>query len=362
MTADRTAPRGWARRLLAVSGAHVRTLLITAFGLHPALAAAVDSGCGHVPPANGVYTIVHNGIVRQFALHVPTGYESTQAHRTVLVFHGWGGDESEFLGDPDVIRESDRRGYVLVAPRGLGSEEPDLRNNSWSFRGSTTGVINAGGKAIAVCDAAHTPDYTYPSCQARGAINTCSWTQCQDDDVAFVGTLLDFVESKLCVDTKHVYAAGGSNGGMFVWELGQNAASAARLRAIAPIIGLPHRADLRPPGKRAVFPVLLITGIDDHTVPPGSWDDPAPTTTSDSDRFFYTGATAIIRRWSHAAGCSVTGREQPFATGQDAAECRRYCAATGDRWPAVLDCRAPMGHDYGLAWSWKLVLDFFDQW
>jgi hypothetical protein len=27
----------------------------------------------------------------------------------------------------------------------------------------------------------------------------------------------------------------------------------------------------------------------------------------------------------------------------------------------VLDCRASMGHDYGLPWSWNLVLEFFNR-
>ena len=338
------------------------TLFVIASGLEPALAAALDSGCGHAPPANGIHTMVHHGIVRTYSLRVPASYEATHPQRAVLAFHGWGGDEHEFLDAAEVVRESDRRGYILIVPRGVGSEEPDRRNSSWSFRGSTTGLIRTGTQTTAVCDATHTPDYTYPSCRRQVASNTCSWTQCQDDDVAFVGALLDHITSQLCIDTKHVYAAGGSNGGMFVWELGQNPAIAARLRAIAPIIGLPHRGDLRPPGKGGLLPVLLVTGIDDHTVPPGSWDDPAPTTTSDSDRFFYTGATAIIRRWSRAAGCGVSGRERPFDTGQAVADCRTYCDPADHSWPPVLDCRAPMAHDYGFAWSWNLVLDFFDRW
>jgi len=58
--------------------------------------------------------------------------------------------------------------------------------------------------------------------------------------VAFTLALIREVESKLCVDTARIFAAGGSNGGMFTWELGQNPASAATFKAIASLIGLPR--------------------------------------------------------------------------------------------------------------------------
>jgi len=328
-----------------------------------ALAAVAGTpGCGSVAPPSGSYTIAHGGLSRSYLLKMPSSYDATRATRLVLVFHGWGGDESEFLNDPTVVAESSRRGYVVVAPRGIGSGLPDNRNNSWTFRGSATGVIAAGPTRIATCDASITPNYTYPSCSKGRALNSCSWTQCQDDDVGFVRTLIEHLETTLCVDTRHVFAVGGSNGGMFTWELGANPRTAALFRAIAPIIGLPHRGDLRPPGVNGGLPVILITGTSDNVVPPGAWDDPSYTTTSNEhDRFYYTGATAIVRRWSAAAGCAIGKRETPVRAGYPQADCRAYCAATDGSWPQVLDCRAPMGHDYQLNWSWKLVMDFFDR-
>lgn len=50
----------------------------------------------------------------------------------------------------------------------------------------------------------------------------------------------------------------------------------------------------------------------------------------------------------------------PLDDGIEETDCRTYCAA-GPGWPEVLDCRARMGHDCGLSWSWELVLDFFDR-
>jgi polyhydroxybutyrate depolymerase len=218
-------------------------------------------------------------------------------------------------------------------------------------------------------DAARTPDFTYPSCR-NVARNTCSWTHCQADDVAFTVALVHEVESRLCVDTARVYATGGSNGGMFTWELGQNAASAPLIRAIVALIGLPHRGYLDAPGKTGGLPVLLITGTHDTTVPPGAWESTGYTTTSDGNVYYYTGASAIVRSWGAANSCPYAGAPAvSFKTAVTQADCRTYCGGSAQGWsggsphvgwPNVLDCRLAMGHDYDFAWSWKLILDFFD--
>lgn len=337
--------------------------------LLPLVSSAQSTGCGTVAPKSGAYTLRHGIVTRRYGLQLPTNYDPQHPMRLVIAFHSWGGDEREFLGEPSVVAESSRRGYILVAPRGLGSGAPDRGKNSWTFRGSATGVIEQGDAQTPVCDVSVSPDYRYLSCRRGVAVNRCSWTQCQDDDVAFVAALIAHLESTLCVDTEHVYAAGGFNGGMFTWELGEDARTAPLFRALASIIGLPHRGDLRPPAKEHL-PMIFITGTADKEVPPGAWDDPEFTTSTDQEytapttgveRIFYTGATAIVHRWAEAEGCPASGNEQPFDTGHPEADCRTYCPAQRQNWPAVLDCRAPMGHEYGFNWSWRLVLDFFDQ-
>jgi len=260
-------------------------------------------GCAAAGLSSGTYTLEHAGLTRTFRVYVPPGSTGTVPSRLVMLFHGWGGNEDEFLGDSGVIDEARARGYILAAPRGLGSGAPDHGMNSWTFRGSATGLagagagVNSNSVATAICDTASTPDYRYPSCKTGTAKNTCSWTQCQDDDIGFTVALVRYLETRLCIDTAHVYATGGSNGGMFTWELGQNSLSAPIFRAIAPVIGLPHRGYLGGPGKPDHMPVMLITGLNDPVVPPGAWDSDAYTTTSnDKDRFYYTGATAITKR------------------------------------------------------------------
>jgi len=320
------------------------------------LAEVPVSGCGAGGYKSGTYTMEHAGLTRTFRVHVPTGYDANKPAPLITLFHGWGGNENEFLSDKTVRDEADQRGYILVAPTGLGSGAPDNSYNSWSFSGSTTGI---DGDSNPICDDSLTPDYSYKSC-TESKINSCSWTQCQANDVDFAVALVEEIKTNLCVDAGRIYASGGSNGGMFTWELGQNPASAQSFRAIAPIIGLPHRGYLDGPGKEGEMPVLLITGALDNVVPPGAWDDDSFTTTSnDNDRFYYTGATAITKSWADAHGCDITVKAAPVEVGYQMPDCRTYCGSDAGL-PRVLDCRVQMGHTYDLSWSWKLVMEFFD--
>lgn len=359
-----------ARHTLATGGLLALTMYVPQWGA----AATPSSGCGKML-TSGVYQMTDQNLTRIYRVFVPSHYRTGTPYPLVLVFHGWGGDENEFLGDPHVTTLADERGYIVIAPRGLGSDAPDSNPNSWSFRGSTTGLAESAANAPqpapapAICDAARTTNFTYPSCK-NIARNTCSWTQCQADDVAFVRALTDEVESKSCVDTSRMFAAGGSNGGMFTWELGQNPQSAPLFRAIASLIGLPHRGYLDAPGKAGGMPVLVITGTRDTTVPPGPWESTGFTTTTDGNAYYYTGASAIVRSWGPANVCPYDRTPAaPFNTGTTHADCRSYCGAralgwSGGSarvgWPNVLDCRAPMGHEYEFGWAWKLILDFFD--
>ena len=305
------------------------------------------------------YAFQFNNIERSYRVHVPESYVTTSASPLVMLFHGWGGGQNDFIGDATVTSEADQQGFILVAPVGLGSGEPDNSFNSWTFSGSASGVDGDGGDGIegAICDVNNTPDYRYASCNGI-AENSCSWTQCQQDDVAFTAALLEHVGNRMCVDTDNVFASGGSNGGMFTWELGQNPVTAPLFRAIAPIIGLPHRGYLDGKGKNEDMPALLITGLNDPTVPPGDWADENYTTTSDGESFYYTGATAITQSWAESHGCDVTNAAVVFDTGTSEAECRTFCSSDAG-WPRVLDCRADMGHAYQFSWTWPLILEFF---
>lgn len=330
---------------------------------------ASDTGaaCPSTSWSSGDYTFEQDGIARQFRVRLPAGYSADQAYPLIVLFHGWGGDQGEFLDNVTVQSQSDQRGYVLVAPLGLGREEPGNRFSSWSFQGSTTGLDGDGLNATvkddtnAICDDDRTADYTYPSCEGI-AQNGCAWTQCSVDDVAFAAALVQEVSANACIDSDRVYAVGGSNGGMFVWDLGRDERSAGVFTAVAPILGLPHRGYLDPPISEGGMPVISITGSRDRTVPPGEWGQDSFTTTSDGDVYYYASASAITKVWAEAQGCDTTVPAAPIDIGSSSMECRGWSYCQSDsQWPPVVDCRGDMGHVYNLSASWPLMLDFFEQ-
>lgn len=332
---------------------------LSALLLIPASGMAQGAGCGQAALESGTFETSAGGVTRSYELLVPEGYDPDTPAPLILAFHGWGGGADAFLGKANVAERSSAAGYIVAAPVGLGEGGGDDSYASWSFPGSTTGMDGAGGK---ICDDANTGNYTYASCKVEGAEiaqNTCSWTQCQSDDAAFVPAFMDELSSTLCVDQDRIYGVGGSNGGMFLWTLAQNPDVAGRFAAIAPLIGLPHRGFLDGPAVEGGLPVLSITGKSDPTVPPGDWEDDSFTTTSDGDFYYYTGATAITRAFAQAAGCDISQPAEPVAFSQTS-DCRSYCGSDAGGVPKVLDCRREMEHVYELEETWPMMLEFFD--
>jgi len=269
------------------------------------------------------------------------------------------------------------KNYIIIAPRGLSDE--DVNNgeiwktyNSWTFPGSSSGVgpSENGPKPICAKPSAigTTNGYNYNSCEGQDGKNEnkCAWTHCGSDDIGFVQALLTETKKELCVDEANVFAAGGSNGGMFTWGLGQNSATAPLFRAIAPLIGLPHRGYADGKGKAASLPVLLITGMRDKVVPPGNWNKIAPTKSNDKVGFMYESATKMTKLWSEQAGCDVSRRPRKvkrriFRAGKGI-QCRAWCSSGSDiPVPWVIDCRGgKMGHVYKLSQTFKMMVTFFD--
>lgn len=282
------------------------------------------------------------------------------------MFHGLGGSENDFLLDQSLISLANQRGYLLAAPRGLGSNAPDYRMNSWSVRGARTGLDGDGlnpavsGDTIAVCSQPGS-GVAYRSCLRQTpsiAKNGCAWAHCQADDVAFAVDFVNQLKATLCVDTDRVFAAGLSNGGIFSWELAQTASSAGTFRAITSIVGVPMRGYLAGPARPSGTPALLVTGSRDVIVPPGQWENTRYTTNIYGT--FFSGATAITRVWARAMGCQRP-TALAFDDGNASTDCRTYCAS-GSAWPRVLECRSNEGHLFqSLAGTWKLMLDFFDR-
>lgn len=313
---------------------------------------ALESGCGAGAPFSngngGELKFQHNGYERRYYMHIPTNYDNSQPSKLVMLFHGWGYSglewgEGKGWGAISAVPAANAHNYILIAPTGLtdsrwGSDSSCDNGNgycSWNGFGSTKSP-GADGQTCNPNNQRN--DYCYrDTCGSCDDI--CWWTHCQDD-VDFVVTLLDLVSEKVCVDPSNVFAGGESNGGMFTWELGMDSRSASRFAALSPTIGLPHRGFIRVPAVQPM-PILVSTGNNDRTVPPGNNNDPW---TEASDGFYYVTARTATKEWANAHGCNTNVSPTPYNTdydGQRGLTCTSYSSNCDQ---VIVDCRQNGGH------------------
>lgn len=159
------------------------------------------------------YSIIHNGLVRTYRLHLPAGYTSSADYPLVINMHGLGSNalEQEFYTQFNQV--SDTGEFIVAYPNGL--------NNTWNIS-SVTGT----------------------------------------DDVGFISALIDTLDALYNVDLNRVYATGMSMGGFMSYRLACELSD--RIVAIASVTGLQAFYPCTP--SRPV-PVLQMHGTADGTVP-----------------------------------------------------------------------------------------------
>ncbi len=193
------------------------------------------TSCSGLPlgPGDSTWTLQHQERTRTYRLHVPPGYDATQPTPVVVSFHGFGSDalEQELLSRMSEL--ADEEGFLAVYPYGLNypeavrTTEPGLEDTrSW----------NAGG--------------------------CCGPAQIYDvDDVGFIEAVFADLDTRVCVDTRRIYATGLSNGAFFAYRLACDRAE--RFAAIAPVAGMENAASCTP--ARPV-PVMHFHGTADETI------------------------------------------------------------------------------------------------
>jgi polyhydroxybutyrate depolymerase len=176
-----------------------------------------SSGCSQTPQRSRFFArLVVDGARRSALVNVPQGGRADTPLPLVLTFHGAGGTARSTESTTGMSELGNRNAFISVYPNAIG--------RYWDVAG-------------------------------RGAN--------PDDDVIFIGSLLDQLDAALCIDDSRVYATGVSNGGSFVARIGCELSN--RLAAIAPVAG---GYGAQPPCQpdRPVS-LLEIHGTDDRTVP-----------------------------------------------------------------------------------------------
>jgi polyhydroxybutyrate depolymerase len=189
----------------------------------PASDAAVDADqpveitcpANALTPGDEAGTLMHDGLTREFLIHIPPSYDNTKPVPLVLNFHGATSNAEQQRSLFSLMdATSDDKGFIVVYPEGIGA--------SW----------NAGA--------------------------CCGDAQAQNvDDVGFALALVEHMKSRACIDPARVYSTGFSNGGRMSYRLGCEAAHV--FAAIAPVAGTKSFPDLEnTPGCTPSRPLSLI--------------------------------------------------------------------------------------------------------
>jgi polyhydroxybutyrate depolymerase len=215
--------------------------------------------CGdHTAPSSPSSSAALDG--RTYILKVPQGYDGSTRLPLVIATHGYAGSgssvESYFALDP----VADERGFFVVYPDGT--------------------VDQAGHRFFNATDAC------------------CDFYGTGVDDVAFIGALIDHIESAYAIDRTRVYAVGYSNGGFLSYRLACDLSS--RIAAIVSLEGAmwddPSRC--RPTDDVAV---LEVHGSDDVVISPAGGD----VVDSYPDRV-YPPLAQTLGSWASFDGCPGT--------------------------------------------------------
>jgi poly(3-hydroxybutyrate) depolymerase len=154
------------------------------------------------------------------------------------------------------------------------------------------------------------------------------------DDVAYIGELMDDIETMFCVDTSREYVIGFSNGGMMAEYMGCQAND--RFAAIAPFHGQRHRGFSCSPYYEQTMPIMNIYGTRDTELPyngdPG-WG------------WYYQPVDEVSRTFGDHNGCDRTWNTvSTVSDGIQSWECREYSGCiTGS---AVRQCSWNGTHNY----------------
>ena len=145
-----------------------------------ALGTICIQGCARntiLPGSQGVTTrenMVVAGVKRTYLLHIPAHYDTIRRAPLVIVLHGHGESAENFEKYTGMSDKADAEGFIAVYPQALGDP------SDW-----------------------HT------------AIDGPS----KRDDIAFVRNIINLIERKYRIDTRRIFAAGHSNGGIMTYRL-----------------------------------------------------------------------------------------------------------------------------------------------
>jgi polyhydroxybutyrate depolymerase len=179
-------------------------------------------------PGDYRFSFVHDGMTREYLVHVPKSYRPGHAAPMLMALHGGGGD-ADFQADDfryRLISKSEQAGFIAVFPNGYSR-----------FPSGILATWNAG----ACCGGAQKNNV---------------------DDVGFLREVVQRLERQASVDRSRVFVTGMSNGGLMSWRMACEASDL--VRGIAPVEGTDNTLHCTPSRPVAV---IEFHSLDDDHIP-----------------------------------------------------------------------------------------------
>lgn len=129
--------------------------------------------------SNNTETLFHNGVTREYILHVPAIYDGNSAVPLMFNFHGFGGSASDHLRTTDMRPLANSENFILVYPQGTLLD---------GFPHWNAGLPGPDNKSDA-------------------------------EDFDFIRVLIQELSSNYNIDSTRIYACGYSNGAFFSYAL-----------------------------------------------------------------------------------------------------------------------------------------------
>ncbi len=166
-------------------------------------------------------SFMHDGILREYNLHLPNGYDANTPTPLVLNLHGYSSNNLQQEYYTGFNQVSDINNFIVVYPNGTFDNE--------GFRYWNSGFISSGV-----------------------------------DDVGFLSALIDTLANQYNIETTQVYSTGMSNGGFMSYRLACELED--KIAAIASVTGaFPYEIANTCQNTRPVS-VMQISGTADPTV------------------------------------------------------------------------------------------------
>lgn len=262
-------------------------------------AAANSAGCAPVTPptppgTSTTQTLTSGSLNRTYILHVPVGYQPTDATPLILAFHGSGESDAQIEGYSGLSSLD----AVIAYPEGTTGTDGKA---SWQGAPYSSGA----------------------------------------DDVQFVGDLLNRLRTQLCVDKDRIYATGKSNGGGFTALLA--CALPRRIAAFAPVAGAYYPQTTVGCRQSPPVPVLEFHGTADPVIHYGGG-------TSHGEA--YPSIPDWLKTWTAKDGCGADSRQAigPDVEELDWSSCAAGTEVThyrvtdgGHTWPGAVAPSGPGG-------------------